>query len=31
MPLGSVGFEPEVSEKGEREIWLDEGSSIGCG
>jgi hypothetical protein len=26
LPLGTVGVEPTANEKGEREIWLDDGS-----
>jgi hypothetical protein len=26
LPLGTVGVEPKANEKGEREIWLDDGA-----
>jgi hypothetical protein len=26
LPLGTVGVEPRPNEKGEREIWLDDGA-----
>jgi hypothetical protein len=26
LPLGTVGVEPKPNEKGEREIWLDDGA-----
>jgi hypothetical protein len=26
LPLGTVGVEPNANEKGEREIWLDDGA-----
>jgi hypothetical protein len=26
LPLGTVGVEPMANEKGEREIWLDDGA-----
>jgi hypothetical protein len=25
LPLGTVGVEPKANEKGEREVWLDDG------
>jgi hypothetical protein len=26
LPLGTVGVEPKANEKGEREVWLDDGA-----
>jgi hypothetical protein len=31
LPLGSVGYENKVNEKGERLIWLDRASSTASG
>ena len=31
LPLGSVGYENETNERGERLIWLDRAWSTGCG
>jgi hypothetical protein len=30
LPLGSVGYENEVNEHGERYVWLAPKSSTGC-